>query len=1087
MLKLTLVLGLLLLAVSVQAGQLVVSSLPYTVNQSSHTASTWDTITVTGTKLTSTTDGIIFTPPAHHWLVLLDQDTIVFGTDSTYRPAVYTGAKGIFLGSGIGGSHDITIKGGYILHDPDNIEATDWSFVGNDTLNSYNLCIDAGYASYNVIIDSVKEARVRGYNSHVMTGGNKMILVRGSRFFNDCYAYSSRCDFLTTCVKITGQSSSLLTGEYHYRIIGSYLEDNAHCAVYATGTARSVAQSVVVQFDYDTVKVDSRNRRYTIASGTCASSTNAYGIQYTWGGPGSYIKNCVITSGSTYQGGRGIQLVQAIGTQANPIEIANNKIDCHEGINVEFGTLYYGAAVKIREHCTGVWVHDNAIVWTADTTQQIIGITGVPYQPKGEALMYQMGFDVGSAYLGPYYITIENNACSVKVLTNTPDPDYEVAAVSFESYWYNDPTVIYRNNKTYSPGDNYITGQYDGGGNYVPMTGDSCFRMAGSLLLHQFTFNISDYRGATGNSATDFYYGSGNLPTSVGHYFQGNPTASGTQDITLRRTLNINVKGGLNGRPVSGANVTVTNGVGTVVAAGVTDSVGAFNPTVNYLFFVRAGSDLNFNNFTFAASKAGDSHTNTPFTVNWNVYSDTIILAATSGDGVWPGGNDIVEYKKTASYGSGSDWTTGHFLSGPKRQIAYSNKVANTIYAFRNFTIGTPYSYYNIVKYVSGISGLVPTDSIPIPNTTDIYNENCIAMTTGDTLIVVVNNTSFSTAIPILRFNCNVSPIAFIDRQTISVPTASIAVPTALNNSGVMLELRSCASCSHTNDVLYAYSANGGTTWTTPTRIAAGWNRENRSGVEKWGPSNAVVVSVSALNQTTPEIRLWSWEGGTIWTSIPSPAMTYGGQTIYPSREFGFAVTADSVVHLALSDTAALAVNSRIMHLWYKLGVGIGAWNYEAFQSYSSHYGQAQAGQQKMGIHCAASSGGLRFIYGMPEGNGTDQGLYSKKLKSDGTWEQPVTLLSQPQDSVGFITAAAFAPSISGDRLVVGARVADTITTNWVGFTNTYSGRYYLIGLLGSGSTPGGEEPPIGASTLPVGLNMVFDSGLIFDNGVIIQ
>ena len=69
------------------AGQLVITSLPYTVNQSSHSASIWDTITIQGTRLTSRNNGIIFSASTHHWLVLLANDTIAFGTDSTYRPA----------------------------------------------------------------------------------------------------------------------------------------------------------------------------------------------------------------------------------------------------------------------------------------------------------------------------------------------------------------------------------------------------------------------------------------------------------------------------------------------------------------------------------------------------------------------------------------------------------------------------------------------------------------------------------------------------------------------------------------------------------------------------------------------------------------------------------------------------------------------------------------------------------------------------------------------------------------------------------------------------------------------------------------
>jgi len=625
----TLMLLVVISGASVLAGQLVVTSLPYTVNQSSHSASTWDTVTIQGTRLTSRTNGISFAASSHHWLLLLANDTIVFGTDSTYRPSVYTGSHGVDIGSN---GHDITIKGGYILHQPANVTSDETVFRIQDTVNAYNLCIDGGYGTYNLLIDSVKEARVRGYNSHVMSGGQKMITVRASRFFNDCYAYTSRELFMACCIKIDGNAADLTTGEFHYRILNSYLEDNAHAAVYASGSTSSTY--CVVQMDGDTVKVDSRNRRYTTYQGTGASNVNAYGIQFTYGGAGSYIKNCVITSGTRYHGGRGIQFVRAKGTQTNPIEIAYNRVDVHEGLNVEFGTLYYGCAVKIRQNSIGVWLHHNAIIYTADTTQTV----GRAYQPKGEALMYQMGFDAGGAYSGPYYITMENNACSTKVLTNVNDPDYELSTVDFETCEYADNTVIYRNNKMYSSGNHvYNFGQYDGGGSHIRMSGDTVSINQNSAVSPKWTFNPGDYRGAFDNWATDFTYSQSTADTAITHEFQNNITGSGTQNITLRETISIYVKGN-NGLPVVNASVSVRNAYNQTVLSGVTNNGGRLSGMVSYWFETRSGTDsTGFSNFT-ATATSGSNNASHSFAVRWNSFRDTVTLTQVAGTGTWETG-----------------------------------------------------------------------------------------------------------------------------------------------------------------------------------------------------------------------------------------------------------------------------------------------------------------------------------------------------------------------------------------------------------------------------------------------------------------
>jgi len=908
---------LLLLAAAVQGGQLVVSSLPDTVNQTSHSAALWDTITIAGTKLTSTTNGVLFANSTHHWLLLLATDTVIFGTDSTYRPSVYSGARGIDVGSNC---HDITIKGGYILHQPANVSAGyDGPFVWADTVNAYNLCIDAGYASYNILVDSVKEARVRGYNSHVMAGGQKMIRVNACRFFNDCYAYSSRELFLACCIKVEASDLDLLAGEYHYRITNSYLEDNAHAAVYAN--SNNAARYTVVQLDGDTIKVDSRNRRYTTYSGTGASSTNAYGVQFTYGGPGSYINNCVITSGTSHSGGRGIQLVSANGTQANLIVISYNKISCHEGLNVEFGTLYYGCGVKIRQDCKGVWLHHNAIAWTGDITQTV----GAAYQPKGEALMYQMGFDVGSPFGGPYYVTIENNACSTFAVTNVNNSNYELAAVAFESGWYLDPTVVYRNNKTYSMQENYITGQYDGGGNHLRMTGDSCYSNVASLLPHRLTFNISDYRGAIDNWATDFYYGTGTSPTSVGYYFQGQATSSGAQNITIKRTVPVKIID-LNGNPLSGATVSIQNAYLQSWSLGTTGGSGTVSRAMTYQYSSRAGDSSAFNPQTITVTRTNllgvvESQTKR---ITVSSATDTVYIPMSQVDNV----------VANRDYGAASTWAT---LGIPREQVAWykgdtlvfisngTNRVnqwgSGTITAFTN---GTVWNYdhnhmelRNDTLWVFG-RRMATYGGNPsyIPPSGAVGSDTCW-----------VNLWRVSGATPTLLASGVVGTgTGWGNRYDINMIFTGAHIGTSSNMIGIM---RFGGNASTSGNIMWYSSANNGLTWTYRGQIASPMvqNVQVRFDIDRifagtaWVDlANQLWVNIFSYGSNPQRFYSATYEG-TTWSSAitMTDPQTYSASPTTPCWQRCISTQTDTLgwYHVAWTDNAN---PSHILHAYRKPG-----------------------------------------------------------------------------------------------------------------------------------------------------------------------
>ena len=655
--RLLLILLVPIVAVQVQGGQLVISSLPYTLNQSSHSGTTWDTVKLSG-NLTSTHEGIRLGTGTHHWLLdfsgtdgvplTADDQQITYSTDSTYKgDSVLSGGIYYFYGSrGIyipGSSYSIRIRGGKLHYHPDNIEdsVTAWVAGTFDTVNNAAAGIWMGGES--IIVDSVA-IDVRGYAGdfrgvHCIYTGGRNHIIRGCDLDNDVYAYNTRGRFPACCVKIDGASTLLATDSFHVRIIGGSFRDRAHCPIYDGRSNTSATGGGIVQIDGVTIIIDIRNYKYssieggTLESGAERGYANGYGIQLSYAAGGSYIKNCTITAGTTYHGGRGIQMENVVGTAANPIVICSNYVSTHEACDVQFSGAYgyFPCAMKARSS-EGLHVYDNDFIYTADGSVAIATSAGQAgsYYRYGHAFVYEQEAFAPTAAT-PYNITIERNLMRTILLHGNTGGFVE--GVCFDRCMVSDPTIIWRNNRVESDYIGYRMGGYDGAARGIVMRGDTVRLTDSSKTSGQIHYMVGYLSNNYTNDsiwAISQIYENSNGTALTGGVVLNFPSTVGTCNIGYSRTINVYALDA-SGLPIKDVIVTTRNGYGQTVAVDTTNASGLCQPTTTYAWYQRTGGDsLGFNQFTFYGAKGADADTSA-LNVAWNAYTDTLVLAASTG------------------------------------------------------------------------------------------------------------------------------------------------------------------------------------------------------------------------------------------------------------------------------------------------------------------------------------------------------------------------------------------------------------------------------------------------------------------------
>ena len=384
------------------AGQLVITSLPDTVMQSQHSPDAWDTVTFQGTKLTSSVGGFLLSgsasSPPRNWLVDLGSDTIVFGTgdgNGLYGVRVYGGSATRL-------PRDIIIRGGTIIHNPST----------NSDTTIANGCTCMRVSGNDILIKDVNMV-AGGYNGKCLTGGDYDIEVDGGTYTSNVDYYRSRCNFDAIMIALDGTWDPVFAADsghtYNIKIHNVKLLNTPHAGIRCDGGAGS--EMGIFKIYACSVLVDAHNFKYTSYSGLCFSSSNPYGLAIQHAGAGSEFYDNVITSGTTYGGGRGMLFENCSGTADNRVKIYNNLIDIHEGPNAEYDENHMEThALRIRNDCQYLRVYNNTVIGSGDAN------TGTSsYGRSIAAIRYTFEGTYGGVNSNNL---IENNIFRVKSLTS---------------------------------------------------------------------------------------------------------------------------------------------------------------------------------------------------------------------------------------------------------------------------------------------------------------------------------------------------------------------------------------------------------------------------------------------------------------------------------------------------------------------------------------------------------------------------------------------------------------------------------------------------------------------------------------------
>jgi len=578
---LTLIFGLF--AVGVNAGQVTVTSLPYSAYGD------YDTLTISGTRLTSATNGI--TVSADHVVINLGSDTLEFGTDNGDS---YYGLRII------SGSYHVKVLGGTILH----------RGSGNR-----NVCLKLSRVN-DILIQDV-DMIVSGTNGQcfltpsVGSPGNYNVEIDGGNFWSNCTGYTSRCQY-DGCAIMSSMACYGGFGDYHIKIHNIALHTSPGQGIMVCG--RSQTTNAVKALIYNnTITCDARNDTYTSYSGTCQSAANPYSIALLKAAPGSEVFGNTVVSGTTYGGSRGILIENCIGAADDYIKVYNNYVDVHEGPNVEYGSGLAVHGLRVRaidgNEINYVHIFDNQFICTGDNLPET-----QDYNDAVSTLRYSDEVTTTS-------IIIERNLFRAKANS----PGVLSLAVSFD--YTESGGLVFRNNRVEGDGTLMMFGYGNGSGANVTLEGDTLAFL--SPTYDGETYHLG-YLGlnfsCTNNKACDITYENGTSDTDI------NYANAGTLNLALQRSLPVYVEG-RNGLPVAGAVVTVENNYDNTVLSGTTNGYGRLEGAVTYRFESRTqGDSTGYNDFTVKVRKYNDSTVVTR-SISATSSLPTVTLNNTDGSG----------------------------------------------------------------------------------------------------------------------------------------------------------------------------------------------------------------------------------------------------------------------------------------------------------------------------------------------------------------------------------------------------------------------------------------------------------------------
>ena len=595
--KILLVFLLLSSTVGATTRILTSDSLPYSAIVSN------DTIYIDGDKITSATNGIIFSG-VHDILLDMGTDTIVFGTDnsdSCYGVACFINA------------YNITVNGGFILHEPTD---TSWGCSPVRIWGGWDFYFDSTVLN------------VKGYDAHAIfktTSGATFYNWEfdGGRWSSDVVGYTSRCNYDGAIAHIKEGAFTTVTGDdYHFKI---------HDVVIPTSPGQGiVTEGKAIIYNND-ITIDARNDFYEPgAPGTCEGQGNAGAIM-GWGlQAGSKIYNNTITAGTDYSGcDIAIMLEVSEATLSNPIEVYDNTIDIHYGKDDHYGFLN-SKGIKTRFGNKHLRIYDNDITVTIGDTSDMAGSTSAY---GTQAMGISIFSFVNEGHPPDSFVIYENNTIEIIARADDYANAYAVdlGLSNVNDYYGAGNRCRYNNLKAPriyrlgTPGGN-VTGSYFVAEGDTVQFDDSVNTNWYKLIYEVGFLDIHDTKYAKTRDVVYLGEAADSINSSPSETFT--LIANSDKDFRFERTLSI-LTITSDSVPIEGAICSVFNSYNDVSFIDTSDASGLISGVVSYWYEDNYDLDTtDFNDFVIDAWYGINAGYDSAFTVGWNDFTDTITISS---------------------------------------------------------------------------------------------------------------------------------------------------------------------------------------------------------------------------------------------------------------------------------------------------------------------------------------------------------------------------------------------------------------------------------------------------------------------------
>jgi len=527
----------LILAGSLSAGKVVVSSLPTILSKASHSAEylaathTLDTVYLvdtdlgTNNTLVSATYGIkvsgTYSNPSKSWRIQMSaNDTIIFGTDSS--------TFGVF-GIGTGYYWDsVWIDGGVINHCPDGqnlftdtakaadsifwadwMEPTYWGY----SFTTCNYCINFSGAVHTACGVTNNTSFARGVNCKNIYDKDLSISmdIRDNHIYNFTCSHMQREWFLVSAVSVNSWQRSGLSPPV-YDIAGNVIYAsqtgvrNSHGLGEYFTNPRYWDSLPIVHVDSNTIGIDSRSLNFVCGNMASSdidvirgqSTVQSYGILLFHAHPSSTVIGNTINTGLQFAGGRGIAIYECGGDYCDsaegdvtPLEVSYNTINTHEGPPSEYAYLNGSSPVGIKARSfRNTKIDNNTVTVTAGLLPYSIGMNlcdnvnknyspgarGIDVTPEYKYYLQSGAFDTCKA---PYNITVSNNTVHIETLTDVDSIVWDGCALQIDG-----------GDKLQHCGSNEIGVEIFG--NKYDVKAPFVYRLAGGLTSPPYGINVHD-------------------------------------------------------------------------------------------------------------------------------------------------------------------------------------------------------------------------------------------------------------------------------------------------------------------------------------------------------------------------------------------------------------------------------------------------------------------------------------------------------------------------------------------------------------------------------------------------------------------